>query len=45
MTTPTKIQADTLIHHSQITYKPIDYERFEDLMEEVTKDHLVEFIK
>jgi len=44
-TSPSKIHKDTLLHSSQLIYRPIDHERSGDLEQELSPEQIIVFLK
>ena len=45
MSSPSKIHQDNLLSASQIQFQPLNYEKYEDLMEQFTAEQIIDFIK
>ena len=44
MTSPTKIQASTLMHSSQLVEAPFNYAKYADMESELSNEALVDFL-
>ena len=42
---PSKICAGYLLNHTDLVNKPLNYESYEDLYDEFTKENFIHFIK
>lgn len=45
MASPSKITAQTLLRADEIKQKPLNFERYEDLENEIDKSEIISFIK
>lgn len=45
MTSPSKIQSDTLLHSSQIKDVPFNYNKYADMETELSNEALIDFLK
>lgn len=45
MSSPSKIHQDNLLTSAQIQFTPLNYEKYEDLMEQFTAEQIIDFIR